>query len=725
MKKKLRLLLQLLNWGRSLPFVGVVFLYGCTRQELPVDPVITDDWSIMVDTLLTAEERFSAHRRMKSNLESWDSSLVLMQQLGADKRDVVLEALFRHQRSEQFLIRNDGLVEADTAGADLRWLIHNRKRYKLEDIFLESRLLLLPHYLSQAEIDSALVYIDRHEDGWDELEDYNRFEQYKSAIDVFTIQGDYIKALLFLKKAISDAKEIERPGCLYQLYGKMGAIMYALELTDQTLVSYNLSLMAYRQIPVENQAEYGPIIDFLVTKIITTDSEKSAKAYYEKGLSRIGDEFEQYLKISLHRSLATFYVLNGQYEKALEPITKGVDCARGNRLPVATLSFQVEQVKLLNKLLRYQSSVKLALSIEQGLAEKSMRGNLLTVYEELSHAYNKLRQPDRSTHYLRLANSLREEIGATKKVTIDVVMLMNGYEKEEQQIVSAQEKLLAKERLNRQELITYAAVIGFLLSLLILYLAWKANKFKREAISLLTVQRRNLELTNKRLNQFVSTVSHDILSRIDLLLSIGNFVSEEKPRPEKLEKYFVTSHQTSQQLKEYCFNLLQEARSGKSSSVTGTAEVERIIDGVIKSYAAELNQLNFLVVREKMTAASLPPVVIQQLIHNTLSNAIKYVPTQGTTPIIRFASRPAQNGDFQWSIEDNGPGLKRKRAHKLLVSRSLFSTDGGTKMGLSLLKAQLSVYGAGLTVHKSELGGLKISVATLPIKRTLDYALPA
>lgn len=685
-------------------------------MEPPVAPVHTDDWAIMTDTSFSNLDRLAAHRRMKSVLTSWDSSLVLMKQLGAERRDFELEAMFRQQRSEQFLIQNDGQVSADTAGADLRWLISNRELHNIDGLFHEAMGGLIPHYLAQAEIDSALAFIERTEERWADIDDYERSVLYNSAVDVYSTQGDFLNALFYLKRGVTDAKKRGGRGELYLLYGRMGDIMYTLGLMDQAVFAYSLSLLAHEQMPVEEQSEYGELTDVFAKQIVTADSEQSARNIYHKGVSWIGDETEQYLKISLNRSLAMFYAINLQYERALEPIAEGVALAQENRLPVAALALQTEQVKLMNKTGDHHGSIKLALSIKESLTEQQMRSNLLAIYKELIYAHNQLKQTERAGYYLRITDSLRQEIGATEQLAIDVVTLMNGYEREEQQLVYEQEGRIYQERLRRQKMLTYVTVGALVLALGLIYLAWIAFNYKRKSVDLLTARSQDLALTNKRLKQFANIVSHDILSRIDLLLSTGNLVLEETPRAEELEQYFVTSHRTGLQLKDYCLSLLRETRSGIRQSITSVVTVEQTISGVVEIYAADLSRLNFFVVREKMTAAAIPPVVIQQLLHNVLSNALKYVPVEGTTPILRITSEAAPTGHFYWVIEDNGPGIAHHQLTKVLTGHDLSTTSNGNGqgVGLSLLQAQLSMYGACIVLHKSELGGLRVVVTTLP-----------
>lgn len=690
-------------------FFAAIFLFRGKQQTLVAAPEKnTNHWATMIDTSLSGPVRLTAHHEMKSLPGSWDSSLVLLEQLGTDKRDFVLEAMFRQQRSEQFLIQNNGLVGASTAGADLRWLIDHQEEYKLEELFLDARLDLLSHYLTQGALDSALAYIERTKGEWANASEGPRFEFYRSVVDVYTVEGDFFTALFYLKTSVRDAIKRKNKGELCLLYGKMGDIMYTLGFMEQAVFAYSLSLAAHQDASINEIEE--PLVYNIARQVVTAVSEASARKYYHKGLAYIGDETEQYMKISLHRALAMFYVVNLQPGCALDAINEGIACAHANQLPVDVLTFRTEQVKLLNEVKDYAGSIKLALEIRGSLADQNMRSNLMTVYKEISYAYNQLGQMDSANRYFWLADSLGKEVGVNDQLIIDVVTLINGYEKETQQLVYEQEAQVYQGKLRRQKLLLYVVITLLLLAILTIYFAFLAYRFKRKSAALLTARSQDLTITNKRLNQFTSVVSHDILSRIDLLLSTGNMVFEDKPSVDGLNKFFIISHRTSLQLKDYCLNLLREARSGGSQSITSAGTVEQVINETIEMYAVELKQLNFFVIRGKMTAAAIPPVVIQQLIHNTVSNALKYVPVEGITPMLRITSRSLANGHFYWVIEDNGPGMHQKELKKMTTTGFLFRDGTGRGVGLSIMQSQLLIYGAHLTLHKSVLGGLKVVV---------------
>jgi len=109
--------------------------------------------------------------------------------------------------------------------------------------------------------------------------------------------------------------------------------------------------------------------------------------------------------------------------------------------------------------------------------------------------------------------------------------------------------------------------------------------------------------------------------------------------------------------------------------------------------------------------------LIGQVFNNLISNAIKFTKAEGkiiisaaTSPKIRF---------FEFSIKDNGVGIRPENLKKLFSIDTKFSSEGtagekGTGLGLSLVKEIIEKHGGTIRVE-SELGKSSEFIFTLPI----------
>jgi len=105
------------------------------------------------------------------------------------------------------------------------------------------------------------------------------------------------------------------------------------------------------------------------------------------------------------------------------------------------------------------------------------------------------------------------------------------------------------------------------------------------------------------------------------------------------------------------------------------------------------------------------PFLMQTLISNLITNAIKYSPDQGMirVDVSRFAT------NVLLTIEDSGPGIPVSMRENVLTR--FYRTDDavnkgilGSGLGLTIVAQILATHGATLTFSDSELGGLSVQV---------------
>ena len=104
------------------------------------------------------------------------------------------------------------------------------------------------------------------------------------------------------------------------------------------------------------------------------------------------------------------------------------------------------------------------------------------------------------------------------------------------------------------------------------------------------------------------------------------------------------------------------------------------------------------------------PEAINILLHNLLDNAIKYTPSGGTID----CSIQIHAGKTLLTIEDSGPGIPDTYREEVFQRffRLPGSSENGSGLGLSIVKAIAELHGATLDTKKSaSLGGFDITVS--------------
>lgn len=702
----------------SLAFI-LLFLPYCTPP--PTKEVPPDYWAVMCDSSLTPLERMEAHSQLM-RLEPWDSSYLLLANLPEHARDLVLEACFRAQRIDKFYLTPDDTTIAPLISEDLRWLLQHRKVIGVSELNDGTPLsMLLSYYQEQSQIDSAIVLIERTYPSWHKFKAFNEIELHNTTVEVFTLQGDYSKALLFLKKGMSLARRADAQIHHADYYAELANILYFLGLNEEALFAYAQCVAKAEAAPHTQQTQYPDVYRF-ANQIITAETEEIALGLYDKALKHIGPTYEQDLKVQVYAALARYYVLRNLNERAIDPLTTSIDFAQRYGRPLDALTGEAELTGILSTIGQTREAINLGRSIESELRERSMRSDLLSVYEELENGYEQLGLQDSSYYYNRLAAGLTKEIGTTKRLAVDVANIMNASLREEAELIQAQEKELMQTELARQRLVLILTGVGFLVACGLIYLGWRLYQVRQQSIRLLSARGKELESTNKRLERFVGVVSHDVLTRLDLVLSTGHVLVGDIPEQNTLQKYYETSQRISTELKTYCLDLLEESRSTTPLLLLNRSEAEAIVDDVLQAYEQDLNLAGFQVFREALTSVNLPAVILQQLMHNLVSNALKYAPLPNKAPILRITAEAGPDGNSCWVIEDNGPGLSSAAFKDVPAEGNSPTKKQGRGIGLKLLQSQLALYGARLSLESSQLGGLRVVVFFAGIDRNADEA---
>lgn len=231
----------------------------------------------------------------------------------------------------------------------------------------------------------------------------------------------------------------------------------------------------------------------------------------------------------------------------------------------------------------------------------------------------------------------------------------------------------------------------------------------------LSFQNRQLELTNKELDRFVYSVSHDLSAPLKSILGLVNISrltedrQEQRQYIEKIETSVVKLENFIIEILDYSRNKRQELRVEqiKLASLCGEIlENLRFMDGYHK-------------IKVDMSAFEVDEVYndrsrLTLILNNLLSNAIRFQ-KRGfeENPFIRISAR-RQNGSVMISIADNGEGIKehlQARVFDMFFRGTVNSRGSG--LGLYIAQEAAERISSKITLQ-SEYG--KGSVFTLQLK---------
>jgi len=222
--------------------------------------------------------------------------------------------------------------------------------------------------------------------------------------------------------------------------------------------------------------------------------------------------------------------------------------------------------------------------------------------------------------------------------------------------------------------------------------------------------------------QFFSIIAHDLKGPFTTLLGMTNMMTDmaSKLDKDKLVKFAADVNASGQQVYKLLENLLTWSRL----QMDGASINPRILE--LKSLCDEAIQV--LHPRTDNKGITLTNAIdddarafadcdmIQMVIRNLVTNAIKFTPSGGNIKV----SSTVTDGVCEITVTDNGQGMDKNHAEQIFMldqKTSTVGTDGetGTGLGLPLCKDMLERNNGQIRVE-SEPGKGSSFIVTLPLK---------
>lgn len=213
-----------------------------------------------------------------------------------------------------------------------------------------------------------------------------------------------------------------------------------------------------------------------------------------------------------------------------------------------------------------------------------------------------------------------------------------------------------------------------------------------------TARTAELEASNRELEAFSYSVSHDLRSPLRSIDGFSRLVVEENEgrlSPDTARKLGVI-RSAAQQMGVLIDDLLSFSRLGR-------VEVKKrrvFTDGVVGEVVAELKQENvdrqIEFVIEELPACYADPILIRQVFRNLLGNAVKFSTLRPSARIEVGSIPTAAQGMVTFFVKDNGAGFDMQYIDKLFgVFQRLHRMEDfpGTGVGLALVRRIVERHG--------------------------------
>ncbi len=227
---------------------------------------------------------------------------------------------------------------------------------------------------------------------------------------------------------------------------------------------------------------------------------------------------------------------------------------------------------------------------------------------------------------------------------------------------------------------------------------------------------KDLENANRELNQLIYVASHDLKAPLRAVGSLANWLSTDyadklgKDGQELIELLFGRV----ERMDNFIEGILQYLRVGRVKEEKEVVNLDELVTNVIEMLAPPAH-ISISV------DATLPTIVcektrMQQVFQNLLDNAVKFMDKPEGQ--IRIACE-RDDGDWKFSVSDNGPGIEEKHFMKIFqIFQTLSPRDRfeGTGVGLTVAKKIVEAHGGRIWVQ-SKVGDGSTFYFSLPASR--------
>ncbi|MGQ0576951.1 MAG: sensor histidine kinase [Pseudonocardia sp.] len=230
-------------------------------------------------------------------------------------------------------------------------------------------------------------------------------------------------------------------------------------------------------------------------------------------------------------------------------------------------------------------------------------------------------------------------------------------------------------------------------------------------------QARDLERSNRDLEQFAYVASHDLQEPLRKVSSFCQLLQRRYggQLDERADQYIGFAVDGAQRMQRLINDLLAFSRVGRTTE--GFEPVD--LAAVAAAAAAQLESVRAELAGEIVVGA-LPevtgdPALLRQLLLNLVGNGLKFH-RDGVVPVVRVEAE-LRDGAWQVTVTDNGIGIEPEYADKVFVIfQRLHGRDRypGTGIGLALAKKIVEFHGGRIAVEPAPGGAGTTVRCTLP-----------
>jgi hypothetical protein len=234
----------------------------------------------------------------------------------------------------------------------------------------------------------------------------------------------------------------------------------------------------------------------------------------------------------------------------------------------------------------------------------------------------------------------------------------------------------------------------------VIYCAARDISERKAAEQALQDSLRELERSNRELQEFAFVASHDLQ---EPLRKIQAFAERLQGRASGLDEegrdFLQRMSSAAERMQSLIRDLLAYSRVTSRGQPFQHLSLDRILDEVLQDLETALENSDAQIEREALPEIEGDPTQMRQLLQNLLSNAIKFH-REGEPPRIRVYAETQTPGEWTLCVADQGIGFDEKYLDRIFHPFQRLhgrQTYPGTGIGLAIVKKIVERHGARIT----------------------------
>ena len=228
---------------------------------------------------------------------------------------------------------------------------------------------------------------------------------------------------------------------------------------------------------------------------------------------------------------------------------------------------------------------------------------------------------------------------------------------------------------------------------------------RKRAEEALKQQARDLERSNRELEQFAYVASHDLREPLRMISSYTQLLASRYTGrlDDDADEFIAYAADGAIRMQGLIDDLLAYSRLGANGRSLESTDCNAVLDQAVANLAAAINENQATVTHDELPTIQADASQLAQVFQNLIANAIKF--RRADPPCVHVSSR-LDGPEWVLSVRDNGIGIEPDYADRIFrIFQRLHTREEypGSGMGLAICKKIIERHGGSIWV-KSQTG---------------------